>query len=216
LQRRGLWGWKRVVFAVLADRLFDLWCILAALSFFLFLPPFSESSLKYLAYPCLLFFVGASLLYFGLPLIFGKKWGGESWKILCAWRFSTPTLVALSLWIWTLEALGLWCFLGALGLGSWYQAFSITFFYHLVIALPNTPGNIGVLELFYVYAFGLFQIPPEQALALSLVVQFSLFLLYVTLGMLVLFYEGWNFSDIKKLGKAGREQIQLDNYFSTC
>ncbi|MEK7484365.1 MAG: lysylphosphatidylglycerol synthase transmembrane domain-containing protein [Planctomycetota bacterium] len=190
----------QVLFLVIGERILDAWCVFLALAFILQQPPFSNS-FQIMGY----FFGGiAGILTLFLCSALSTQWIE---KLHLPSKLRKKSLLTLTLIIWAGEILGLSFFLNAFHLGNWYQAVAVTFFYHLAIAIPNTPGNIGVFEMVYVYAFGLFLIPPEASLSLACTVQMSLFLLYILLGFLVLSYEGMNVSTLKELGKKKQPQI---------
>lgn len=195
-------SWLEVLFLLLTERLLDLWCLLWGLALVFQFAPFAET-FRPLGW---LFSLGAivlSLIFFCSTRIPCPK----KFQLFFRQAMEARSLLPISLLIWMGESMGLWFFLKAFELGTLYQAFSITFFYHLAIAVPSTPGNLGIFELIYVYALGLFLVSPELALALSLIVQFSLFALYIGMGAIVIFYEGMTWSSLKEIGKQGQEQF---------
>lgn len=190
----------QVIFLAIGERLLDAWCIFLVLAFILQQSPFSEIFWAF----GIMFGVFAGILTFFFYSPLSTHWLK---KIQLSPSVKTTRLLLLTGVIWSGETLGLWFFLKSFHLGNFYQALAVTFFYHLAIAIPNTPGNLGVFEMLYVYAFGLFLMAPEISLSLACVVQISLFMLYLFLGFVVLSYEGIDLKALKQLGKNKQTQI---------
>jgi uncharacterized membrane protein YbhN (UPF0104 family) len=80
---------------------------------------------------------------------------------------------------------------------------------NLSFAFPITPGNIGIAQALGVLLLGAFDITQESALAYSIGVQSTAYLIIVSLGIAFFYYEKMNLNLIGRMTRQGTAENQV-------
>lgn len=116
-------------------------------------------------------------------------------------------LMVLSIAIWILSALTNYVIFLALHMeASWVQAFFLSVVLQAGVALPSTPGKLGVFQVLCRWALGVFGVSASLGLAYGVLLYVAAPLTIMLTGAIALAIEGW---------RAGRLPVDLGSSLST-
>ncbi|MCP4700346.1 MAG: flippase-like domain-containing protein [Gammaproteobacteria bacterium] len=108
-------------------------------------------------------------------------------------------ITALTFLAFTLDCYILQQVMGAFGWSlPWEAVITVAVFVALGISLPSAPGYVGVYQIACVLALALYDVPEASAVAFSLVVQLTGWIIIGGQGVLVSIYCGFNFSRVNR------------------
>jgi hypothetical protein len=111
-------------------------------------------------------------------------------------------LSALTVGIWFVSALTNYLIFLALGMPpSWVQSVFVLVVLQIGVAIPSTPGKIGLFQVLCRWALGVFGVPAAMGLAYGVLLYLAAPLLLMVMGAVALAIEGW---------RAGRLPSELD------
>lgn len=105
------------------------------------------------------------------------------------------TILPLTLFIFILDYYAIWQVMFAFGWQLPYEAaLTVGVFIVIGISLPSSPGYIGVYQMACVFSLALYQIEESSAVAYSIILQLTSFLIIGVQGILVTTYCGFDLS----------------------
>lgn len=116
-------------------------------------------------------------------------------------------LLTISVFIWVLSAVTNYIVFLALHMeASWIQAFFLTVVLQAGVAIPSSPGKIGVFQVLCRWALGIFGVSASLGLAYGVALYVAAPLTIMLTGAIALAFEGW---------RAGRIPVDLGSSLST-
>jgi hypothetical protein len=101
-------------------------------------------------------------------------------------------LSALTVGIWFVSVLTNYLIFLALGMPpSWVQSLFVLVVLQIGVAVPSTPGKIGLFQVLCRWALGVFGVSAALGLAYGVLLYLVAPLLLMVLGALALAFEGW-------------------------
>ena len=95
--------------------------------------------------------------------------------------------------IWILSAYTNYLVFLALGMQpSWVESFFLLVVLQAGVAVPSTPGKIGVFQVLCRWSLGLFGVPPAQGVAYGILLYLAAPVLLMVVGALALGIESWH------------------------
>lgn len=127
----------------------------------------------------------------GQPLLGSTERAMQGLEALRSPR-SVVLLMAWSTAIWFLSAAVIYAAFLAQGLPpSWVQAFFVLVVLQAGVAVPSSPGKIGVFQVLCRWALGVFGVPPAAGLAYGILFYVVAVISQMILGALALLWESW-------------------------
>ena len=115
-------------------------------------------------------------------------------------------LLTISVFIWVLSAVTNYIVFLALHMeASWIQAFFLTVVLQAGVAIPSSPGKIGVFQVLCRWALGIFGVSASLGLAYGVALYVAAPLTIMLTGAIALAFEGW---------RAGRIPVDLGSSLS--
>ena len=110
------------------------------------------------------------------------------------------TIILLTLFIFGLDYYAIWQVMFAFGWQLPYEAaLTVGVFIVLGISLPSSPGYIGVYQIACVFSLALYHIEESSAVAYSIILQLTVFLVIGVQGILVTTYCGFDLSQERQV-----------------
>jgi uncharacterized protein (TIRG00374 family) len=114
-------------------------------------------------------------------------------------------VVLMTTAVWGLETMAVYVALEAFHIPPTpVMAAMLVVVWNLSFALPITPGNIGIAQALGVFLLGPFGITQESALAYSIGVQGTEYLIVLSLGLACFYYEKMNLNLVGRVARPGR------------
>ncbi len=156
-----------------------------------------------------------SVIVLSIIVIYARRWHQwleqkqlPRWKLLHEWILHglesvdtfrhtrhLPTTFIITLTVFLLDYYAMWQILLAFG---WELPFSaglaVGVFTVLGASLPSAPGFVGIYQVACIFALGLYNIEQSQAVAYSIILQLTLFLVVGIQGTIAAITCGFNFS----------------------
>jgi uncharacterized protein (TIRG00374 family) len=119
-------------------------------------------------------------------------------------------VVLLTIVLWGLETVAVYITLEAFRIPPTpMMAAVLVVFLNLSFAFPITPGNIGIAQALGVFLLEAFGIAQEPALAYSIGMQGTTYLIIVGLGIVFFYYEKMNLNLIGRIARQGTAENQV-------
>jgi uncharacterized protein (TIRG00374 family) len=119
-------------------------------------------------------------------------------------------VVLLTIAVWSLETVAVYMTLEAFRVPPTpMMAAILVVVLNLSFAFPITPGNIGIAQALGVFLLGAFGIAQESALAYSIGMQGTTYLIIVSLGIVCFYYEKMNLNLVGQIARQGIAENQV-------